>query len=135
VNIDKFKKGEDYVDPETGCCYDDAESYITTNMLGFCGCGDPGTALTYVRDSLRLLRIQQDFHRNAVKETWDEFWTRYQTAVDAHFKSSGAEYFMWYWLDNKGYTEHGSSVPGWLTEGGRELLEDLEELTAEAAPV
>lgn len=41
---------------------------------------------------------------------------------------------MWYWLDNKGYTEHGGSVPGWLTEEGWKLLEDLEELMAEAAP-
>lgn len=55
MRIDQFRQGEDYVDPGTGCCYDDAESYIMTNMFGFCGCGCPEAALTYIRDSLRLL--------------------------------------------------------------------------------
>ena len=30
-------------------------------------------------------------------------------------------------LDEKGLTEHGSCIPGWLTEKGKHLLDDLNE--------
>lgn len=35
---------------------------------------------------------------------------------------------MWNFLDLKGFVEHGSGLPGWLTKQGYELLSDLNEL-------
>jgi len=128
MHIDKFKKEDGYYD-ESECFYEDAESFIQTKLFGFCGCGYPDDNLIYVRDSMRLLRNFRFSEHDEKNESWEEFYKRYRTAVDNHFKSSGAEYFMWYWLDEKGYTEHGGSFPGWLTVEGEELLDDLEETT------
>ena len=131
MHIDKYKSNDGYID-ESGCNYDNAIDFIQTHIFGFCGCGCPDDNLIYVRDSLRLLaKFRFSYHDE--KEKWEDFYKMYRLSVDNHFKSSGAEYFMWYWLDNKGYTEHGGSVPGWITSKGEELLQDLEEITQEAA--
>jgi len=34
-------------------------------------------------------------------------------------------YFMWYWFDKEELTEHGGSVPGWLTKKGLGMLNKL----------
>jgi hypothetical protein len=128
MNIEKFKKVDDgcYYD-ESECCYENAVDFIQSSLFGFCGCGDPDENLIYIRDSLRLFR---DFPYDAKQENWESYYKRYREAVDKQFGSEKSEYFMWYWLDSKGYTEHGGCLPGWLTESGKELLEDLEEITA-----
>lgn len=119
MNIDKHKENGLYVDEE-GLCYDDAQEFIQTAILGFCGCGDPAASQTYLRDVLQFIR---EVHENE-EENWDVPWKR----LDGFFHSVGERYTVFYLLDDKGLTEHGSSVPGWLTPKGRELLEDLNEL-------
>lgn len=114
--IDKFKREDGYYNKDD-CYYEDAESYIGTEILGFCGCGRPQTAMEYVRASLQNVSDKRNM-------TYDE-WAAEKKKL---FTSDGQEYFMWYFLDNKGLTEHGGSVPGWLTVDGEELLHDLTEL-------
>lgn len=129
MHIDKFKKGDEYVDSD-GCHYENAVDFIQIKLFGFCACGRPEDNLVYVRDTLRILMDSAPAERDE-KESFEAFWEKYREKVDSHFKSKDAEYFMWYWLDKQGYTEHGGSVPGWLTTEGRELLEDLEEMKNE----
>lgn len=120
--IDKFFKEDGYYDKDD-CFYETAEDFIRGSILGFCGCGMPDAALDYVR---QVLRTVADLKEKVweKKMTYEE-WTAEKSKL---FNSEGAEYFMWYFLDNKGLTEHGGSVPGWLTVEGEELLADLEEL-------
>jgi len=123
MNIDKFKEEDGSYTDEVGIYYEDAESFIATGILGFCGCGCPDDALYYVRDCLH--------HVNEIKEkVWENKITfeEHQANGKKIFSSVGAEYFAYYFLDNKELTEHGSSVPGWLTQKGIEVLEDINEL-------
>lgn len=123
MNIDKYKKDDGYYDEE-GCFYGDAEEFLSTKILGFCGCGMPQESLKYVMGALQL-----------IKERVDKDYKQIKAEEDAYYKSDGAKYFMWYFLDNKGFTEHGGSVPGWLTVDGKELLEDITEwLNSEPTP-
>lgn len=121
MNIDKFKREEGYYD-EDGCFYEDAESFLQIKVLGFCGCGDPDLSLKHTQIALRQVSNLKELVWEK-KQTWEE-WDK------ENKKLLGEEtgvYFMWYWLDTKGFTEHGGSVPGWLTESGYELLEDLDK--------
>ncbi len=53
MNIDKYKKPDgSYEDPE-GCYHEDAESFLQTYVLGFCGCGCPEESLGHIRDVLQ----------------------------------------------------------------------------------
>ena len=116
--IDKFKKEDGYYDQDK-CYYEDAESFISTGVLGFCGCGMPDAVLEHVR---KALQIVNDIGEK--KLTYEQLEERKKEV----FANKGAEYFMWYFLDNKKLTQHGGSVPGWLTKKGIELLADLTEL-------
>ena len=115
--IDQYKKEDGFYYDEHGACYEDAEEFICTYILGFCGCGMPDSALEHVYKALQLVAIR---HKMKYEEWADK--------CREVFANHGAEYFMWYYLDNKGFTEHGGSVPGWLTADGEELLSDLTEL-------
>ena len=122
MHIDKFKKEDGYYD-EDNCFYENAENFISTGMLGFCGCGEPDEALSYVHKALQIVDdLSRLVHGKKITyEQWEE-------NNKDEFVNDGAMYFMWYFLDNKGLTEHGGSVPGWLTAKGKELLSDLIEL-------
>lgn len=121
MNIDKFKKEGGYYD-EDGVFHEDAESFLQTKILGFCGCGNPELSLKHTQTALRQVYNLKEL-----------VWEKKQTFKDWDAESEkllGGEasaYFMWYWLDTKELTEHGGSVPGWLSTKGYELLEDLDE--------
>jgi len=108
MHIDKYKQADGWYLDEEGVSYEDAGSFLGTKILDFCGCGNPDSALEYVRDVMQNIK-GKDFDSR---------------------KYDGKEYFVWYYLDNKELTDHGSSVPGWLTEKGEEFLEDLNEYLA-----
>jgi hypothetical protein len=126
MTIDKYKTEDGYVDAN-GTGYDSAVHYFAIGTLGFCGCGMPEQALDHIRGALQLLADLEDkVWKGALPmDDWN-------VQVCALLPTYGARYFMWYFLDNKELTEHGGSVPGWLTDKGRELLSDLNEL-AEAS--
>jgi len=107
--IEKLKKVDNtdfpYTD-ENSVSWSSKSSYLQIEYLGFCGCGDPTSAMILIRDIL-----------NSIKEGGTD-----QTL----FPSDGLYYFMLYWLDDKGFTEHGTSIHGcWLTDLGKEILNDI----------
>jgi hypothetical protein len=110
MHIDKYKQNDGWYLID-GVSYETAES-VLGDVLGFCGCGDPESALEYVA------KILQAAKEKKIYERWKEL-----------FNSEGQGYFVLYTLDNKGVIEHGTSVgSSWLTQKGKELLEDIIEL-------
>lgn len=102
------------------------DAYIEM-LLGFCGCGAPEAAREYVRERMRLV---YDFHDQQETQSALALLRNGEAAL---FQSPGERYFFWYWLDEKGYSEHGGSVPGWLTREGKVMLAALEWLKAQEA--
>ena len=99
-----YKGGSFPYEDTDGISHPSKISYLTS-FLGFCSCGDPENIAIWVKDKLK-------------KET-NEY-----TKSD---KYNEADYFFLYWADNKGLTEHGSSIRFcWLTELGEEIIEDIE---------
>lgn len=95
-----------------GCDFQDMEGVIA-DILGFCGCGMPGITIRYVGDALDLLN-----RRGNITNSYDEWSSK----RDEIFPSEKEAYFMWYYLDRMGFAEHGSSVPGWITKKGEDVL-------------
>lgn len=138
----KFENGE-YYDPSRSVqdiplCLGNWKNAIG-DVLGFCGCGSPETALLYVLKILRVLDEKgPDSWGPGGKDAWNEWYAAHRARLDGVFHGdAGAEYLAYYLLDNKNLTEHGGSVPGWLTGKGKDILADLEahaaELEAESA--
>jgi hypothetical protein len=96
--------GEWYVDKK-GVYYDTVEEYIGS-LLQFCGCGDPRGALAYTYAVLRDI----------------------DNSTYLHNMSEGVDYFTCYMLTHIGILDHGTSVPGWLTDKGRLVLALLEKV-------
>ena len=104
MHIDKYRTDDGGYEDEDGVYSKTAREFLLESVLGWCGCGRPDDALLFVRDAL---------------------WR-----IDGHIPlelDTGPAYFVYYVLDEKGLTEHGVGVPGWLTDKGRKLLEDLNE--------
>lgn len=123
MNIDKYKNEDGIGYTYKDCYHKDAESLILCGILDFCGCGMPDEALEFIRQALQLVYdLKSKVHTDQI--TFEEW----KAQARLLFKSDGGEYFTWYVLDQKEFIEHGSAVPGWLTEKGLELLSDLNEL-------
>ena len=97
-----------YLDPG-GCWCGNAERLIHVGLLGFCGCYDPESNLEYVLAQLE-----------AIEEYRWKVWPGKDSLP-------AATYFFWYWCEKEDLTEHGGTVPGWLTGKGEELLGLLRE--------
>lgn len=91
--------------------------------FGFCGCGMPEEALLYMRSVMQALKDRSDAWAANDKEAAD----RANKHRDTFFQSLGQEYTIYYLLEDKGMTEHGGSVPGWLDAYGESVLDDLNE--------
>ena len=121
MHIDKYKQLDGSYLDEEGITWSDEISFLGCKILGFCGCGVLEKALLFVKKSLELLEFEDRFENY---EAWRE-------KVTGHFITESCEYFTWYFLTEKELLEHGGSVPGWLTDLGKEILEDLKELNLE----
>jgi len=112
LNIDKFKQSDGTYLDEQGTTYFTEKDFLGS-LLGFgCMCGNPDAVFDYVRDILRCVR-DKDYDKQEVLAG-----------------SEGAMYFTLYHLDELGLIEHGTSVRySWLTDEGKELLEDLETVS------
>jgi hypothetical protein len=88
------------------------------DALPNCGCGRPA-------DVLHLYARIMAF----VAEGKGYWWT----AVPAMIVEDpeAAAYALIYVLDDRGLLEHGSSVPGWLTDNGKEWLAAYRKLAKE----
>ena len=95
-----------------GFYHPDKLSYLE-DMLGFCGCGYPVSALQFVSKLLELIDGRFENHK-------------FQDDIDTLSGNNiGLEYLLFYFLEDKELTEHGTSIPGWLTEYGKEFLQEL----------
>ena len=128
--IDKYKNADgDGYTYDGGYCENEESVYL--GILGFCGCGMPDEAIRYVRDCLRYIADLQDTVLPVKgRDQRDIAYKRWENAGKMLFVNEGCEYFMYYYLDNLGFTEHGGSVPGWLSDEGRAVLSDLDILVA-----
>lgn len=122
LHIDRYKKNDEYVSDD-GDVYEDAESFYQNEVFNFCACGRPDENLEYIRDG--LAHIGKERPDGAIGEEWVDRWIAEGLEIFGNQKS---RYFFFYWADQVGLTEHGGSVPGWLTEFGEETLDDLNEI-------
>lgn len=125
MHIDRFKNDDidgGYID-ESGCHYDDAESFYQNGIFKMCGCGRAEDNLAYIRDGLQHIADYEEI--DGLDDMQYDAWLRAGIEV---FGNELSRYFFFYWLDSIELTEHGSSIPGWLTEKGKQVLEDLKEM-------
>ena len=113
-----------WVDPE-GCHWDGPIDYLQGYLLGFCCCGCPEENLAFVHDGLAHINALTEESSVGRCKEWDEFYAKWRANGRAIFGNEQARYFFFYWADKEGLTEHGGSVPGWLTDKGKTLLADL----------
>lgn len=93
---------------------DTLEDIVITQIFGFCGCGLPEYTYKFIFNGLKHIKKLGDCGCNY------KLWEQEGKEI---FHTSGIKYFFYYVLDNIGLTEHGSSVPGWLTVEGEILLD------------
>lgn len=106
---------------------DDAVEVVQEYLLGFCGCGCPEENLKLIRNFLRHMKKRDDVFNDDVDYTY-EMW---EADGVVFMGADDMKYFIYYWLDKEGFTEHGGSVPGWLDAKGLDLLEILEQIDLE----
>jgi len=127
LHINKYYSHDDrtYIDP-TGCHWDNPQEFIQGYMFGFCCCGEPNHALSLVRDVLRHIKnVREKVYESEL--SFGDAWKQWEQEGK---KICGERelYFVYYFLHLKNLTEHGGSVPGWLTDAGEELLHDLDAI-------
>lgn len=122
--MDKYKKSDGTYEID-GLIYDTIEDALMMGVFGFCGCGMPWYTLAYIRDELENIERYTEWVNENHHITKD-----IPSPMENNNKEEnlGRSYFIWYWFDKMGYTDHGGSVPGWLTDEGESLLECLKEL-------
>ncbi len=87
---------------------------------GFCGCGDLGEAAAALAALLNTLAPDHvpawngeapfSAYSQALRDAWRKVLLDHPEGVLT---------LLWYWIDHLEITEHGGSVPGWLTEKGQ----------------
>ena len=89
--------------------YEPTEWMERIDALPLCGCGDNAITFRAIHNAL----IYCD------KKEWD-------TYVDGDICKNAYIQFMFYWLDNAEFIEHGTTIRcSWLTDKGSQLLIDL----------
>jgi hypothetical protein len=117
-----FIKDGKYVCNE-GVAYDSVIDFAQKGCLGLCDCGNPEQNIRYIHNMMDLLdRLNSDTRKDAIE--WKEF-DKLSTSLAGNKISAQ---FFWYWLDWRELTNHGGSIPGWLTDTGHKTLQLLREV-------
>lgn len=112
--IAKYKVDEGYKD-EDGVFYEDAIDFLQDKVLGFCCCGCPAYSVALVMRGLQFIKDRKDIkHHEEI-----------QASEIETFGSLEVAYFFYYVMDKLELTEHSGSVPGWLSEKGEMVLNDM----------
>jgi hypothetical protein len=83
---------------------------------------------------LRAVKERADYLTEHIKYT-DEQWNEAEARWIAAAGDEKSFLFTLYWLDAKGFTDHGGNVRGsWPTEEGETLLDDLEQWNKDRWP-
>lgn len=93
---------------------------------GFCGCGQPNEAFEMLRDTLVLINelkvvVWSSPDRSLARNDWNR---RFSELIGSKDRTGLACWWL-YWIDHIGLTEHGGSVPGWLTPLGEKVMEAM----------
>ena len=107
--------------------YDSETSLLQIGVFDCCACGMPEKNLEYILGALELIKDRgPESNKPLGKDTeWSLWWDQHKKDTIAHHGSEEPAYFFYYWADNQKLTEHGGSVPGWLTAKGEEVLKLL----------
>jgi len=92
---------------------------VIQSVLGWCMCGCPDDSQRMIMKALRHIKNLQEL-------VWENKMEYEVWAKNCRDLFGEWEYVIYYILYEKKLTEHGGSVPGWLTDEGIELLELLE---------
>ena len=103
-----FTKIQDGYQGPDDCFYEDEIEVLQTGAFSFCMCGDPELNLRLIHDGLRYIDNKID--------------------TLGPFDTESVRNFFFYWCDKEGLSDHGVSIPGWLTDRGRLVLEALNEM-------
>lgn len=103
--------------------YIDDQDALVQGVFDFCGCGLPDRMLLHVLEHMEALAAHLEYVRNYSIYNDSSLVNPLSKYYDT--ERIGEAYFIWYWLDKMGFTIHGGTVPGWLTDEGQELLEWL----------
>ena len=122
-DVNEYWKEEIQAYVKDGQEFDDIEDLIHNGFFNFCCCGIPENSLRFVWEVLYNLDYIWK-HKDSPSEEWSQLWRDWENKQ----KDKNAVYFLYYWLDNEGFTEHGGSVPGWLTVDGEDLLKSLNKI-------
>jgi len=96
-----------------GCHYDSESEAMYYDQIGLCGCGCPEDVHKFLLD---CMSSKNENYPNLIDYKKVVELIKSQPEVVAEF--------VLHFLDNRGLTEHGSSVYGsWLTERGEQVLE------------
>ena len=103
-------------------------SYYWLETFKFCACGNPEIVLGHLRDAMRALKDQSDYSHSRPAFGWtpEDQAKSNETNRKVGRDCEPLYYLTGYLLDAGGLTEHGGSVPGWLTPEGEALLAFLE---------
>ena len=118
-----------YADPDGGYTYNglyhgDEEGLLQCGILKQCGCGNPESNLRLVAKVLRHLNdCKQYVWDDTHSMTFDDWVERGREIAPDDILN-----FIYYTIDEVELTEHGGSIPGWLTPLGHEFMEDVERL-------
>ena len=131
--VSKFKRLSDYTWNKDWACYLDSDGVghgsdlvsVMMTIIGFCGCGQPDSVLEMMRDGMELMSDEwRETHEEARKDHRVYFAELQKRQLEIFGNWAMADFF-WHWLDANDLSEHGGSVPGWLTKSGHDLLEDI----------
>lgn len=111
------------------CEFDDLDQAILSGILGFCCCGQPGLALDFILNGLDLIESLSKAEPPVgdSRAFWDHWVNNRRVEEELRFGSIGGATMFYYWADKEDLTEHGGTVPGWLTSKGHQLLDVLRE--------
>lgn len=116
---------------ENGAEWDDLETFVLEGIMGFCGCGQPWAVNDLIHQGLQHiqnlteLRDKTNFSNPESKKTWDVEYKEWEEQGLKLFGAKGSEVLFYYVLDKANLTDHGGSVPGWLSPLGQEILTEL----------
>lgn len=110
-----------YIDDEGMEYGEDIVDLISSGFFNFCGCGQPDEAIKFIKNGLEYIQWRHDNYSkpNDEQVSWEEIKAKEQEL----FASTGGAYFFYYWADKEDLIEHGGSVPRWLSNKGKILLE------------
>lgn len=109
--------------------YDDPCELLQNGILGFGMSYKVGDCLTFIMWGLALVEKRSKVYREAKGDISSLLADRLEDEQQ-YFNSDGVESFFYHWCVSEELVDYGTSLPGWLTEDGENLLSLLRECDA-----